>query len=239
MGIFNNLFKTNPKNLDNVELAYQLLLQDCAKDPKYKKAVQNIFDSFTKDENGYWNRTDWLMKVINLAGTPDTPKQRYILSTAYYYLGSKYRKEAITHLELYISGGIWDGLFLYSPTHTLYDYRKQTLANTMYWLGECYEKEYLFESALKTYEKIIEVLPNYPSGYLGKVSILTKTNNLDECLKWLNLIKKSSLYKDYFYYDELGKKYKNTEFKESIDKMINKTMINIEKNYVYRPRKTK
>ena len=132
---------------------------------------------------------------------------------------------------------MWNGLFKHAPIHGLYDYKKQTLVNTMYWLADCYEKDYQFDKALITYESMINILPNYSSGYIGKTSILTKTNHLDLALNWLKSIKKSHLYKTYSYIDEIGNKYINNDFKDSIDKLINETESKIKKGYIYTPRK--
>lgn len=241
MKLLKNLFHQliPKKELDNVELAYQLLNLDVPKDTEYQKAVNQILEQLPKDENGNWNRKDWLLKIIDLAGTPSTNKQRYILSTSYYYLGAEYRQEAIKYLTLYINNGLWDELFYYAPIHSLYNYKEETLVNTMIWLAECYEKEYEFDKALNVYEKAIDIIPKYPLAYNGKVSVLSKQNKLSECLNWLNSIKNGNLYKTYYFVDETRTKIENNDFKYTIDKLINQITTKIKNGYVYKPRNKK
>ena len=76
---------------------------------------------------------------------------------------------------------------------------------------------------------MIEILPNYPSGYTGKAHLLVKQNNSKKCLDWLNSIKNSNLYKKYYYKDGLNNTIEDNEFMITIDKLLKETEDKIKK----------
>lgn len=94
-----------------------------------------------------------------------------------------------------------------------------------------------FENALKTYETIIAIAPNFPKAYCGKSSVLCKTGKLNQSLLWLQEVKKSQYYKIHYYTSPIGQKVKDDFFVSTINTLITDTKIKIKNNYKYKPQK--
>lgn len=188
------------------------------------------------------HRTDVLKKMIELCPEPKTAKELYIVSTAYVWLGAGYRKEAIEYLLKYIdAGAVWDETpngFIY-----LFGYKENqmssNIAKVYFDLGQCYEKEYLFEEALSAYEKAADYNKYFAYYIVCIANINVKTGNYISALQVLYDAKNSQYYKVYHYKTIDGKNNKNDDFIRSIDNAIIETENKKQRGYVYKPRKNK
>jgi len=210
----------------NVDLAYALFMSlsvgGSSKYFKYKEQVENIL-SIIKD------RQEVLLKVIELAGSPNTPKQRRIIAEAYAWSRSQYRKEAIKYIELYLNSELY---YEYIPgAHITSDYReatKQDVENAhkvemLMYLGKAYEGEYDFDKALECFTKQAEIIPYWASIYCNIAKILTKQNKLNEAVQVLEKAK-------------IIERMDETNIKV-LDSRIYELKQKIKKGYVYKPRK--
>lgn len=189
MAFFNKLFNIPegyPADIDNVELAYQLLLGDCTI-PLYRSTINKLLKECTEQGQQYPDKQKILLKVIELTGNPDTPKQRFLLATAYAQSRVQYRVQAIHYLELYLSNSLWEDAFVPSKKYHLKEMNE--------FLAKAYMGEYEFDKALEVYNYLINIIPDSPSPYMGKCEVLIKQNKLQECLVWLLNCKKLPYYK--------------------------------------------
>ena len=173
---------------------------------------------------------DICMQAISLCDPPHTPKRLYITAYSYYYAGAKYRTKAIEFLTKYAdAGGFWEG----TPHDILnihgYNYNQLNAnkANVYYYLGKCYEGEYLFDDAIEVYKKALSLQPDFQGYYIRIADMYRKKNDLDTALSVLNDAKKTWYYK------------KVPDFKTVILSYEKKFSDMKARGYIYKPRKRK
>lgn len=188
------------------------------------------------------SRVDVLKTIIELCPTPSSPKELYIVSKAYVWLGAGYRKQAIKYLNKYISAGaIWEG----TPCDTVDTFGYETnqkesnIASIYYDLGQCYEKEYIFDKAIEAYKKASEY-DKYFATYIVCISnVYVKIGKYDSALNELYNAKSSKYYRVYYskiYPDIINK---NDDYIYLIDKAICDIETKRKRGYKYQPRKQK
>lgn len=237
---FLNFFKQKTNNINNVELALQLFeTQTLGGDiePRYKYQVNTILKECTPKGDKFPERQQVLLKVIELIGEPNTPKERFMVAKAYAWSRANYRQQAIKYLELYLNNDLYSEIIrTYSANNSYQEGLKHHLSEMYGYLGKAYIGEYNFDKALSVYEYMIDKFPDDPPAYMGKCEVLTKQNRLQECHDWLVSCKKLPYYK-------FNKKYDETDnenwFYFTINRLLNDTGEKIRKNYTYRPRKSK
>lgn len=220
-----NIFKKcmNTSNTNLAEQLFNTLTVGNDIDNLYKFQVNKILKECTPKGKDFPNRQEVLLHIINLIGEPKNSKERFIIAKAYAWSHVKYRKEAIKYLELYLNNDLY--IDSYSHKHhfhnsTLEDEKKYHLIEMYDYLAKAYEGEHDLEKALINYEKIIQIFPENPRGYVGKKRILIKLNKLEECHNWLCSVKKSKYYKIHYIPTADGKKLKDDWFKTTIDELI-------------------
>ncbi|MBQ3006789.1 MAG: hypothetical protein IJD78_04420 [Clostridia bacterium] len=209
------------------ELAYNMFMSLGAGfvDPEYKRAIE-------KQKEYYPTRNDMLFKIIDLIGYPETVKEKYTFAYAYYWLGSKYCTQAITHLCEYIkSGCLPDNGKRYVPEFDLYIESKHNLASAYHDLGVSCERNYQFEEAMKCYIKAARMQPFYSHHYVVIARLCAKLNDLDRGIRILTKVAESNE----FY--QLSKRTETHSFKKAIDFELKDLLNKKEQGYVYRPRK--
>lgn len=240
MGLFNFVKERfKPKN-NNIDLAEKLL---------GNLSLGNANDSDKKQIDAILKqcptRQDVLNKVIELCGDPVTPRQRYIIAQAYAWSKTEFRRQAIIHIEQYLSNPLYEDA--YKNHHHTFAYKQFTLneeknihLSEMYsYLGKGYEGEYEFDKALLCYKKEQEFAPYWPSPYCHICEVLIKQNKLNEAMETYMLAKKSLYYKPIKYKDLIGKSCSDNTFKKVIDGHIIDLQEKIDTGYVYKPRKNK
>lgn len=188
------------------------------------------------------HRTDVLKEIIKLCPNPTTAKELYIVSTAYVWLGACFRQEAIEYLLKYISvGATWEG----TPKDTVnifgYDINQKLscIAKVYYDLGQCYEKEYMFEEALSAYKKASEYDGHFAYYIVCTANIYVKLGNYEDALKTLYEAKNSEYYKVYYYKTGDGKEWTDKDYIDAIDRAVTDIKDKQNRGYIYRPRKSK
>lgn len=185
------------------------------------------------------HRTDVLKEMISLCPNPSSPKELYIVSTAYVWLGASYRKEAIEYLNRYIDvGAFWNGLP--SDNINIFGYeenqRDLNIANVYYCLGQCYEKEYMFDEAILAYTKARSHNPHFAYYNVCIANVYVKKGSYDDALDILYKTRLTKYYKTYSYITCDGQRYINTDFIDAIDTAIIDVENKMKRGYKYRPR---
>jgi tetratricopeptide (TPR) repeat protein len=185
MGLFDFIRKPleqdNFLQNSNIDLAEKLfatlLLSNRNASEKEKREIEKILKQCP-------TRQDLLNKVIELCGTPITPRQRYLIAKAYAWSKAEYRKQAIVHIEHYLNNPLYEGA--YTGHHHMHGNRMFTLdeeknihlADMYSYLGKAYEGEYEFNKALVCYKKEQELVPFWAAPYCRIASVLIKQNML-------------------------------------------------------------
>lgn len=185
------------------------------------------------------HRTDVLKEMISLCPNPSSPKELYIVSTAYVWLGASYRKEAIKYLSRYIdAGAFWNGLP--SDNINLFGYeenqRDLNVAKTYFDLGQCYEKEYMFDEAIVAYTKAYDHNPYFAYYTTCIANAYVKKGDYDTALNVLYEAKQSKYYREYTYITCDSAMHINTDFINIIDATIIDINDKMKRGYKYRPR---
>lgn len=218
------------KSTNNTELAEQLFNTQILGgdiDKKYKYTVNKILKNCTPIGEKYPERQHVLLKVIELIGEPQTPKERFLFAKAYAWSRANYRNQAIKYLELYLNNELYSEIV---ESQGL----KEHLSEMYGYLGKAYIGEYNFDKALCVYEYLIDKFHDIPSAYMGKCEVLVKQNKLNTCYDWLLDCKKLPYYKFNKKYDETS--YENW-FYFTINRLLKDVEEKIKKGYKYRPRK--
>lgn len=205
------------KNIDNTELAYELVCFDeCG---KYRKEVKRILKEFTPKGELYPDRQDIFLKVIDIIGEPKTPKERYIVAEAYLWSRYPFKLKGIEYGNLYLNNLLWEEILENNEDKNMHIFQ------FLQWIGKIYESEYKFEKALEYYNKEIKILPKFQVGYLDVSRILVK---LDKKQEALDLLQEANKKKDV---DDI--------FKKIIEEEVEEVKRKIEKKYKYKPRPSK
>ena len=209
------------------ELAYNLFMSlgVGTVDPRY-------YDDVEKQRVLYKTRNDILFRIIDLIGYPETVKEKYTFAYAYYWLGAKYRAQAITYLCMYIkSGCLPDEGERYIPEFNLHIDSQNNLACAYHDLGVSCEENYQFEDAMKCYIKAAKMQPYYAHHYIFIARLCVKLNDIDRGIRILDKVISSN---EYY---RKSKHTKGKSFKTAIDSEKESLTAKKECGYVYRPRK--
>ncbi len=237
-----NLFHILKRNY-NTELAEQLFntqILGGTINKKYQFKVSKILKECTPPKKQYPERQQVLLKVIELIGEPQTPKERFLIAKAYAWSRVQYRDQAIYYLELYLSNPLWEETYLHirhNINNTIETEKNYHLNEMFSYLAKAYEGKYDFDKALQIYEYLISIFPEHPSAYRGKANILIKQNKLDECLLWVKSLKKLQYYKIKTYKNEIGQTIKDDFFNFTVNDLISDIEEKISKGYKYKPKK--
>lgn len=185
------------------------------------------------------HRTDVLKKAIELCDNPVTPKELYVVSSSYVWLGAAYRKEAITYLRKYMAvGAVYEGTP--SDIINIYGYdtnqKESNIANVYYNLGMCLEKEYIFNEAITAYKTASDHDKYFAHYIICTANVYVKINDYDSAIDLLNKAKSSSYYREYEKENYDGSVTINNDYMFCIDRAINDIMGKKENGYIYKKR---
>lgn len=207
--------------------------------PQEEKKIKSIAEKCK-------SRQELLNKIIEICGTPTTPKARYVCAMAYSWSNKEYREKAVESLNLYLNNELYEGAYK-NVSHASFAGRKFSLeeernihiSNMLNSLGKKYEELYQFEEALNCYEKahILDPYQGTQLHYIAKVYI--KMNRLEEIKIRMEKEKQSNYYEPVKYKTILDKEYIENSYKMNVDSILEDINKKIEKGYVYRPRKKK
>ncbi len=235
--------------IDTVDLALYLLstLSIGSITPeKYKQTVENELRLCDVNNTGFPDRQTLLLRIIELAGNPDTPKQRYLLAKAYSWSHAEYRPQAIKYLNLYLNSDPYCGAYenVYIPEDknnpsSWVSPKNQHLSEMYSALGDAYLGEYMNQEALYAYQKANEYAPSFVGTYYAMANAYTHMNELEHALDVFENAKNSPYYLTRNWYDKISGQNREITFWKSIDAGEKEIREKIERGYVYRPRKTK
>lgn len=185
------------------------------------------------------HRTDVLKKAIELCDNPVTPKELYVVSSSYVWLGAAYRKEAIIYLRKYIAVGA-----TYEDTPSdiinIYGYdinqKESNIANVYYNLGMCLEKEYIFNDAITAYKAASDHDKYFAHYIICVANVYVKMNDYNSAIDLLNMAKSSLYYREYEKESYDGTVTINNDFMFCIDRAITEIIAKKENGYIYRKR---
>ena len=166
------------------------------------------------------HRTDVLKEIVMLCQNPTTPKELYIISTAYVWLGASYRQCAIECLNKYINAGAyWNGLP--SADVNIFGYTENqkdlNIARVYYDLGQCYEKERLFTEAISAYNMASKYSPHFANYTVCVSNIYVKLGDYSKAINNLVNARNSKYYTAYKYETYDGKVHINKDYINVID----------------------
>ena len=223
MGLF-GAFK-NKIELHDLEYAEDLFSTLCIGAPASEEA---------KKFSNTHDRQEVLEEVIRISKQYNSPHGRYLTAIAYAWSRVAYRKEAIKYLndylngEPYTEGAIHRFYHYYEDKNRMFEESLSIQQSSMYgYLGKAYEGEYMFENALKAYEKADELNPmGTLSTLLPICEVLIKMGDIDKAIKILKNKKLNHL----------------TGIELTQQKKLRKNQLEIygekkKKGYVYKPRR--
>ena len=256
MGLFDFLKKpdidrkqqlSNEDRVNKVALAEYLLssLSMGATVPKqYEKIVEKECAACDVNHTGYPDRQTLLNRIIELAGTPESPRQRYILAKAYSWSHAEYRKQAIEYLNVYLNNELYENAYnkidipddkenprswVSAKNHHLYD---------MYIaLGDACLGEYLYEDALEAYTQANRYAPSYSSTWNKMAKAYVRMNDLPSALNVYEEAKKTEYYSKRSWHDKISGEDREIDFWKNIDQGIMDIQEKIAKRYKYKPKK--
>lgn len=165
------------------------------------------------------NKEKYLLKVVELCGTPVTPKQLYIAAKAYSWLGASYRKETIRFSSQYLISDGWSDL----PHNTVTEDGitiNQTAAcraSVLIDLAQAQEGEGNYEAALINYMEAYRLEPYRAMYAIKAADVIAKSRGRGEAIQFLRNQKSSAYYLPVKYIDLQGNRCRNDTFKQLID----------------------
>ncbi|HWT74135.1 MAG TPA: hypothetical protein VN258_05370 [Mobilitalea sp.] len=227
------MFKILKRGSNNSDLALELFSTlGIGKNSELSPKATNILRQCS-------HRTDVLKEMINLCQNPATPKELYIVSTAYVWLGASYRQLAIEYLNKYINvGAYWDGFP--SGDIDLFGYEENqkdlNIARVYYDLGQCYEKEYMLSEAIIAYSTASKYEPHFAYYKVCVSNVYVKLGEYNHAIVNLINARNSKYYTTYTYKTSDGVVHVNKDYINAIDS----AMIDVEKKqkrgYKYKPK---
>lgn len=170
------------------------------------------------------NQEKCLLKVIELCGTPETPKQLYILTKAYSWLGAKYRKETIRFSSQYLNSDGWGDLphSVRTEDGISVSQSASCRASVFIDLAQAQEGEGDYEAALMNYLEAYRLEPYNAMDAIKAADVIAKSRSRKEAVDFLRNQKSSGYYLPIKYLDPQGNRCRNDTFKELLDSHLRK-----------------
>jgi hypothetical protein len=168
------------------------------------------------------DRESLLLKVIELCGNPQTPKQLYLTAKAYSWLGRKYDRQTIQFAEAYLNTEGWSELSNrtivengISMNH-LFTQRASVFID----LAKAQEGVGRLEDALYNFLEAYRLEPYSAMNAVKAANVMVKLHGREEALIFLRRQKKSLYYSPTKYTDTSGNVRHNDEFRRLLDAHI-------------------
>lgn len=170
------------------------------------------------------DREKCLLKVIELCGTPTTPKQLYLVAKAYSWLGAKYCKETIHFSELYLNSDGWSDLPHRTITENgiMINLASSCRASVFIDLAQAQEGEGNYEAALVNYTEAYRLEPYNAMNAVKASDVIAKSRSKEEALNYLRNQESSNYYVPVKYVDLQGNQCRNDTFQQIISAHIRK-----------------
>lgn len=163
-------------------------------------------------------REERLLKVIALCGVPCTPKQMYLVATAYSWLGSKYNKEIIHFASKYLDTDGWNELPQGTKTENGITVNRSATcrASVLISLAQAQEDQGEYEAALVNYMEAYRLEPYNAMNAVKAAELISKYRSKREALYFLHNQQSSDYYLPVKYTDTQGNRCRNDTFQQLI-----------------------
>jgi hypothetical protein len=168
------------------------------------------------------DREKLLLKVIELCGTPQTPKQFYLTAKAYSWLGKKYYEQTIQYAGEYLHTEGWNEL----PNRTtvengiMINFAASQRASVLIDLARAQEGLGHLDAALFNFMEAYRLEPYSAMDAIKAADVIAKLDGREEALLYLRQQKLSHFYIPAKYTDSLGTVRHNDVFKQLLDAHI-------------------
>ncbi len=174
------------------------------------------------------DREKILLKVIELCGEAQTPKQLYLIAKAYSWLGKKYYEKTVLFAGQYLHTSGWEEL----PNRTkeedgiTVNYAAAQRASVLIDLARAQEGLGRLEPALFNFMEAYRLEPYSAMDAIKAADVVVKLHGKEEALMFLRQQKESAYYVPAKYIDVFGNSRRNDVFKQLLDAHILKLQEN-------------
>lgn len=206
----------------NLAAALFFVLGETVPHPRSLEAEANRLKKNIKD------REKILLKVIELCGSPQMPKQLYLIAKAYSWLGQKYYEKTIQSAGSYLRTSGWNEL----PNRTkeedgiTVNCAAARRASVLIDLARAQEGLGRLEPALFNFMEAYRLEPYSAMDAIKAADVVAKLNGGEEALMFLRQQKESAYYAPIKYTDAQNNPCINDLFKQLLDAHILKLQEN-------------
>ena len=163
-----------------------------------------------------------LMKVISLCGTPETPRQFYLLAKACSWLGADYRMETIRWASAYLDSDGWDALphQIVIENGILISQAAMCRAEIYDILAQAQDEEGRYEAALANFSEAYRLEPYNALNAIKMADVILQCRSRKEALNFLIQQKSSRYYHPIHYQDAQGGRFTNDTFQQLLNAHI-------------------
>jgi hypothetical protein len=189
---------------------------------------RSLEDEANRIKSEITDREKLLLKVIELCGNPQTPKQLYLTAKVYSWLGKKYYDQTIQYAGEYLHTEGWNEL----PNHAkiengiMINYAAAQRASVLIDLAKAQEGTGHFEAALFNFMEAYRLEPYSAMDAIKAADVIAKLHGREEALMFLRQQKLSHYYGPVKYTDTIGNVHRNDVFKQLLDAHILKLQKN-------------
>jgi hypothetical protein len=174
--------------------------------------------------HGTADREKLLLRIVSLCGVPSQPRQYYLLTKAYSWLGASYAQETIRCASAYLQGEPWGRLPKGNVRHEgiLISQETAARASVLCDLAQAQAFEGNANAALANYMEAYRLEPYNAMCVIQAADLLARTRTREEALSFLKNQKSSAYYKPVKYTDERGLRKENDVFRQLLEAHIRK-----------------
>lgn len=179
-------------------------------------------DDAKRLESEIGDREELLRKIVELCGTQETPKQLYLATRAYSWLGKGHYEDTVRCATAYLNTDGWKEL----PGSTKMengvrvDYASVNRASILVDLARAQQGLGKLDAALSNFMEAFRITPFSAMNAIKAADVLAKLHGKEEALLFLMQQKKSKYYTPVKYTDLQGHVRKNEVFKQLLDAHI-------------------
>ena len=189
---------------------------------------RSLEDEANRLKENIKDREQILLKVIELCGDQQTPKQMYLVEKAYSWLGKKYYEKTIQSAGAYLHTSGWNELpnRMKEENGITVNYAAAQRASVLIDLARAEEGMGRLESALFNFMEAYRLEPYSAMNAIKAADVVAKLNGREEALLFLRQQKESAYYPPIKYSDARNTLCYNDLFKQLLDAHILKLQEN-------------
>ncbi len=168
------------------------------------------------------DREKLLLKVVELCGDLKTPKQLYLATKAYSWLGNKYYNQTIQYAGEYLHTAGWNELQSRTKEENgvIINYAAAQRASILIDLAKAQEGLGRLESSLFNFMEAYRLEPYSAMVAIKAADVIAKLHGREEALMFLIQQRKSQYYDPIRYTDSLGNVRHNDMFRQLLEAHI-------------------